>query len=620
MLSSNRLKRTGSSLLLGSVALFMSTLVQAQSSYLSTWSGIYPSSTSSDAGCQLCHASSTTYLNPYGRDMCVSTAGSITNRIQAVASANSDMDPTGASNLTEINANAQPGWTPGNVNPTYSRTTCSPSGLVEAPPTFITGPLDPPAANIPPVANANGPYSGTVNMPVNFTSTANDPDGSIVSYSWNFGDGTTGTGPAPTHTYLSVGTFIVTLTVTDNAGATGLASTTATIGLGNQPPVANAGGPYTGTTGVAVNFNGTGSTDPDGSIISYSWNFGDGATGTGATPSHTYAVAGTYNVTLQVMDDAGVTDSAATTATISAPPVNQPPVANANGPYTGDLGIPVAFSSAGSSDPDGSIVAYSWEFGDGVTSTAPNPTHMYVEVGNYTVSLTVTDNSGASTTVTTTATIGAVNQPPVANANGPYTGTVGVAVAFSSAGSSDPDGGIVAYSWNFGDGSTGSGASPTHVYTSSGTYTVTLSVTDNSGTSTSATTTAAIGAGNQPPVANAGGPYSGAAGVAVTFDGSNSSDPDGTIVSYSWSFGDGGSGSGVAPSHTYAADGTYNVTLTVTDDAGATDSAMTTVTIGTVTPPPHDGDDEEHDDDDHKGDKDGHKHHRGKNRDDRKND
>ncbi|RME28685.1 MAG: PKD domain-containing protein, partial [Candidatus Zixiibacteriota bacterium] len=81
-------------------------------------------------------------------------------------------------------------------------------------------------------------------------------------------------------------------------------------------------------------------------------------------------------------------------ATAGAPPANQPPVANANGPYSGTVGNPVSFSSAGSNDPDGSITAYSWDFGDGATSTAANPTHTYSAAGTYTVTLTVTDNQG----------------------------------------------------------------------------------------------------------------------------------------------------------------------------------------------------------------------------------
>ena len=186
-------------------ALLSATVAHAQGSYLNTWAGIYPSSTADDnADCQLCHASSTQQLNAYGAAICSSGAGSIGNGIQAVESANSDADPTNASNITEINADTQPGWTPGNVNPTFSRNNCNSTGLVEAPPGFITGDLDPAPGNQSPVADANGPYSGTVNVPLTLDGTgSNDPDGTIVSYNWDFGDTNTGTGASPTHTYLA---------------------------------------------------------------------------------------------------------------------------------------------------------------------------------------------------------------------------------------------------------------------------------------------------------------------------------------------------------------------------------------------------------------------------------
>jgi PKD repeat protein len=374
----------------------------------------------------------------------------------------------------------------------------------------------------------------------------------------------------------------VTLTVTDDESAIDSAGTTADIGVGNQPPVADPNGPYTGTAGTPVTFDGSGSSDPDGTIASYDWDFGDGVTGTGVSPTHTYATDGVFTVTLTVTDNEGApSDPATTTANIGA--VNQPPVADPNGPYTGVVGVAVMFDGTGSSDPDGTIVSYDWDFGDGSTGTGPQPQHAYAAPGVYDVTLTVTDDTGdTSAPATTTATIDPVNQAPTADPNGPYTGTVGVPVTFDGSGSSDPDGTIVSYDWDFGDGNTGTGVSPTYIYATDGAFTVTLTVTDNEGSpSAPSTTTATIGLGNQPPVADPNGPYTGTVGVPVAFDGTGSSDPDGTIVSYDWDFGDGTVvlDAGPTPTHTYAAAGLYNVTLTVTDDAGATDSAMTTATI-----------------------------------------
>jgi PKD repeat protein len=353
-----------------------------------------------------------------------------------------------------------------------------------------------------------------------------------------------------------------------------------------QPPVADANGPYAASINVSpvVQFDGSGSSDPDGTIVAFDWDFGDGNTGTGVSPTHTYTATGVFTVTLTVTDDDGLTDSAATTATITFGVL--PPTADPNGPYTGIVGTPVLFDGSASSD-DSMIVSYDWEFGDGNTGTGVSPTHSYATDGLFNVTLTVTDDDGLTDSAATTATIDPVLEPPVADPNGPYTGTVGSPVTFDGSGSSDPDGTIVSYDWDFGDGSTGTGVSPTHTYGAPGTFTVTLTVTDDDGLTDTASTTATIGdVLPEPPVADPNGPYTGTVGIAVTFDGSGSSDPDGTIVAYDWDFGDGSVGTGVSPTHTYGTDGVFTVTLTVTDDDGLTDSAATTATIGIGPLPP----------------------------------
>ena len=343
---------------------------------------------------------------------------------------------------------------------------------------------------------------------------------------------------------------------------------------GNQPPVANPAGPYTAMTSQAVQFNGSGSFDPDGSITSYSWNFGDNTSGSGVSPTHAYASVGTYTVTLTVTDNLWSQATTTTTVTIT----NQPPVANAGGPYSGQTATAIQFNGGGSYDPDGSVVSYAWNFGDGATGSGLAPTHAYSTAGTYNITLTVTDNLGSQASATATATI--TNQPPVAHPGGPYSGMAGQAVQFNGNGSFDPDGSITSYAWNFGDNTSGSGLSPTHSYSSAGTYTVTLTVTDNLGSQASATTSATI-TNTQPPVANAGGPYNGMTGQAVQFNGSASFDPDGSITSYAWNFGDNTSGSGVSPTHVYNSVGTFTVTLTVTDNHGLQASATTTATIST---------------------------------------
>jgi PKD repeat protein len=183
-------------------------------------------------------------------------------------------------------------------------------------------------------------------------------------------------------------------------------------GGGNLPPVAEANGPYSGTVGNPIGFSAAGSLDSDGTIVSYSWQWGDqSAAGSGTAPTKAYAAAGTYTVTLTVTDDDGATDTDQAQVTVSGGGANQPPVAEAGGPYTGTVGNAITFTAAGSSDPDGSIVAYDWNFGDNTTGSGASVGKIYAAPGTYTATLTVRDNGNLTDTDQAQVTVSA--PPPV---------------------------------------------------------------------------------------------------------------------------------------------------------------------------------------------------------------
>ncbi|MDP1858925.1 MAG: PKD domain-containing protein [Gemmatimonadaceae bacterium] len=187
-------------------------------------------------------------------------------------------------------------------------------------------------------------------------------------------------------------------------------------------------------------------------------------------------------------------------------------------------------------------------------------------------------------TLTVGTVSGSSNQGPVARANGPYIGSAGMPVTFSSTQSTDPDGTIASYRWDFGDGTNSALPSPAKVYAAAGSYVATLTVTDDKGASARdearVTITASAGGGaNQPPIARISAPTSAPAATVVTLSGTQSTDADGTIASYAWTFGDGSGAAGPTVTKSFSTAGTYNVVLTVTDDKGATGSAQHTVTI-----------------------------------------
>ncbi|MFT4924407.1 MAG: PKD repeat protein [Phenylobacterium sp.] len=402
--------------------------------------------------------------------------------------------------------------------------------------------------NANPVAVPQGPYEAAVNE--NFYLKADssyDPDGTVTAILWNFGDGTTSTTSNLWHKYSAAGTYTISLTVTDNTGLTHTATTTAVIGGGggdptNALPTANANGPYAVTLGNSITFDSNGSTDTDGSIVSYAWHFGgiggDNTSGTGATPAHTYTTAGSYTVTLVVTDDKGGTGQSTASVQVNSDSTaaSLPDVcATSGGISNGSLTDGVAKCLANQStiwlslaDINGhNSVSFTTGHGTGhgtgnldvyySNSGWPSETNAQAQSvqpaneecihltgqSNYWSYLKIVNNTGGASIVmdfdapgcrTTGGTIPDTNESPTANANGPYASDLSVATNFSSAGSADTDGSIAAYSWDFGDGSSSSQANPSHSYSAIGSYTATLTVTDNDGATGTSTASVAISA------------------------------------------------------------------------------------------------------------------------------
>jgi PKD repeat protein len=457
-------------------------------------------------------------------------------------------------------------------------------------------------------------------------------------------------------------------------------------GAGEPPPqnhlptAVGTAQPTSGETPLTVNFDGSGSTDPDGDSLTSSWDFGDGESGSGVGPSHTYVGAGIYTATLTIDDGRGGNDSATVTITVTAP--EPPPVggdALTNGDFEGASqadGVGegwTAFSTDGygasfeivldqvhggaaaqrvlspqppgndryagvfqtvdaSPGADATIRAWSrtsfagghaWDHiarlgvdcagGTDHTSgsvewfefdSAKDAWHqLEVEVTAQASSITVflqswrkwASGGDSITWFDDVEVITGVNQPPSAEFSAaPSVGDAPLTVSFDGSASSDPDGDLLSFAWQFGDGGQGSGVVMTHTYASPGTYNASLTVSDGSGGVDSASVAITVEDGGPPPPGNnspiaeaTSSSSAGEAPVALSFDGSGSYDPDGDALSYTWDFGDGNQATGINVSHTYQFVGSYKATLIVSDGLGgtATDHVVISVTRTPTTMP-----------------------------------
>jgi PKD repeat protein len=230
--------------------------------------------------------------------------------------------------------------------------------------------------------------------------------GNIIRWLWDFGDGEGSTQQNPAHKYATAGTYTVKLLIEDSTGATDITSEEITVRPPNRPPQASfTFSPTSPAAGDTVQFTDK-SSDPDGdeTIISWNWNFGDGTTSAVRNPTHEYAKAGTYTVSLTVADNEGLTNSASKTIVVGGEG-GAPQAKFSFSPENPKPGQLVQFTDQ-STDPDGTIKSWAWDFGDGKTATDRNPSHKYAARGTYTVKLTVTDNDGLTGSTTKQITVG----------------------------------------------------------------------------------------------------------------------------------------------------------------------------------------------------------------------
>ncbi len=420
--------------------------------------------------------------------------------------------------------------------------------------------------NAPPIADAGSPQSAAPGETLAFLGGASvDPDGKIVRYDWDFGDGKQAQGASVSHAFAAPGRYQVRLQVADNfPGGSALASSTTEVVV-NAAPVALAGPDLLIAPGQSVELDARRSYDPDGRLVAYRWVFSDGRPdGTSAQTRQRFTEPGIYYATLSVVDDSGqANDSAEDRLRIR---VNHRP--------TADLGEPIrscdsthSFDGAASFDADGDPLSYAWDFGDGSPKVqGARVRHTFVKPGSYPVILTVDDGQGLANSQHAVAQEVTINHPPVADAGPGRTVCAGETVLFDGGGSSDAEGGMLKYFWDFGDGTRDMGLNPAKIYRTGGVFSTLLSVVDDSGMGCGRSQSQAVVRVVESPVADAGPDIEVCANTEVGFDGSNSRDFDGLVNSYSWLFGDGSEGGGPTPTHLYTNAGQYRVKLTITGD------------------------------------------------------
>lgn len=367
--------------------------------------------------------------------------------------------------------------------------------------------------------------------------------GEPTAWDWDFGDGDGTNRQSPGHTYAAAGTYTVSLTVTAPGGQS-TKRKFVTVEPGD-PLLADFS--YT-ANGRTVIFSDT----SIGSPTSWDWDFGDGDTSNARNPTHTYRQTGTYTVSLTVTDAFRVSDSTSQFLDLTT----GAPVASFQSQTDG---LTALFTDTSTGNP----TSWSWDFGDGSSSTARNPSHTYTQAGTYRVTLTASNAAGSSSKVNNVTV--SLGDAPKAD----FTFQVSrLNAAFTDTSTGNP----TSWRWNFGDGSSSTEQNPVHSYAQAGTYTVQLTAT-NAGGSSSKSQFVTVA---NPPTANFSFQVN---GLRVSFTDTSTGGP----TAWSWDFGDGTAGTAQNPSHQYAQAGSYTVSLAVSNAGGSNSVSKVVTVMGSLT-------------------------------------
>ncbi len=399
---------------------------------------------------------------------------------------------------------------------------------------------------------------------IQFQDLSIDTVGTIVSWFWDFGDGTTSTLQNPQKTYTNVGFYTVALTVKSNTGCSHASSRYRYIRVVSGV-TADFSSKIDSVCRAPFGVNFFNETSGPG-ILTYNWNFGNSGTSTQQNPSTIYNATGTYNVQLMVSSEYGCSD------TISKPVTVIGSVTNFNSPDSACLNKPVNFVNA--STP--AATAAFWNFGDGTTSNQLNPAKAFTAPGVYQVTLYNT-YPNCSDSVTKSITVLASPQVNF-TANNQYACKGPFTVNFQ-----DISPNAVGWLWDFGDGNTSTQQNPSHTYLNNGQYTVTLRITTAFGCQNTIAKTSFIRI--EKPIVNiANVPVGGC--VPFTFSPVASVTSLDGVASYFWDFGHlGNTSTSSNPTYTYTDSGTFTMKLRITTTGGCTDSVVIPAAVRTGPPP-----------------------------------